>query len=81
MRFDDGSKQFEFQTRKLNPKERSKIEHEINTNYSKYENQELCIHYSFALDNKCYKYYFENHGTWRNTGICTDDRWFLGVCV
>ncbi len=62
MRFDDGSKQFEFQTRKLNPKERSKIEHEINTNYSKYENQELCIHYSFALDNKCYKYYFENHG-------------------
>ena len=37
MRFDDGSKQFEFPTRKLNPKERSKIEHEINTNYSKYE--------------------------------------------
>ena len=35
MRFDDGSKQFEFSTRKLNPKERSKIEHEINTNYSK----------------------------------------------
>ena len=62
MRFDDGSMSFQFPTRKLSSKERAKIEHEINTYYGKYENEELCVHYSYSFDNKCYKYFFENHG-------------------
>lgn len=62
MRFNDVDRPFEFPTRRLNPKELSKVEHEINTFYSKYENDELCVHYSYAFDNCCYAYFFENHG-------------------
>lgn len=46
----------------LSFEEKSKIEHEINTNYSKYNGQEFCVHYSYGLNNKSYKYFFENHG-------------------
>lgn len=53
---------FEFPTRRLDKQEYSKIVHEINTNYVKYRNDELGVHYSYAFDGKCYKYYFENHG-------------------
>lgn len=62
MKFDENGKLYEFPTRRLSKKEYSKIVHEINSNYSKYENDELGVHYSYAYDNKCYKYYFENHG-------------------
>lgn len=30
--------------------------------FRKYNNQEYCVHYSYGLNNKSYKYYFENHG-------------------
>lgn len=43
-------------------KEKEKIRSEINTNYSKYEGKELCIHASYGLDDKAYFYFFENHG-------------------
>ena len=53
---------FLFPPYRLNPKERTKIEHEINTNYRKYDGQEFCVHYSYGLNNISYKYFFENHG-------------------
>jgi DNA-binding cell septation regulator SpoVG len=62
MNTDNNKYCFEFPTRRLSKKEYSKIVHEINTNYSKYENDTLGVHYSYSYDNKCYKYYFENHG-------------------
>lgn len=62
MVFYEFNKPFEFPTYRLNPLEKSKIEHEINTNYIKYNGMEFCVHYSYGLDNKSYKYFFENHG-------------------
>jgi len=62
MNFEELNKEFEFSTYRLNPKERAKIEHEINTTYSKYNGQEFCVHYSYSLNGKSYKYFFENHG-------------------
>ena len=62
MTFEEINEPFEMPTYKLNPREKSKIEHEINTNYAKYNGQEFCIHYSYGLNNRSYKYYFENHG-------------------
>ncbi|MCR5651284.1 MAG: hypothetical protein K6F86_08915 [Lachnospiraceae bacterium] len=43
-------------------KEIEKIRAEINTNYSRYRGKSYCIHISFGLDDRAYKYYFENHG-------------------
>ena len=34
---------------------------EINTNYSKFEGKEKCVHLSYYGE-KAYMYYFENHG-------------------
>lgn len=62
MIFKEIYKQYEMPTYALATKERLKIEHEINTNYNKYNGKEFCIHYSYGIDNKSYKYYFENHG-------------------
>lgn len=62
MVFDEINKPFELKPCKLNPKEKAKIEHEVNTNYTKYNGQEYCVHYSFGLDNRAYRFYFENHG-------------------
>lgn len=60
--FKELHKSFELPTYILNPKEKFKIVHEINTNYYKYNGQEFCVHYSYGIDNRSYKYYFENHG-------------------
>lgn len=60
--FAEISKPFGFYSYPLSPKELSKIEHEINTNYSKYNGQEFCVHYLYGLDNRSYKYFFGNHG-------------------
>ena len=51
-------KPFEFPAYTLDPKEKAKIEHEINTNYGKYNGQEFCVHYSYGIDNRSYKYFF-----------------------
>ena len=62
MVFDEIDKPFKLKPCNISSKEKSKIEHEINTNYSKYNGQEYCVHYSYGLDNVAYRYYFENHG-------------------
>lgn len=62
MVFKEINKPFELPTYRLNYKEKIKIEHEINTNYIKYDGQEFCVHYSYGLNNKSYRYFFENHG-------------------
>lgn len=62
MIYSEINKPFLLPTFRLNEKERSKIEHEINTNYNKYNGQEFCVHYSYGLNNRSYRYYFENHG-------------------
>ena len=43
-------------------REKEKIRSEINTNYSKYRDIRLGVHISYGIDDKAYKYYFENHG-------------------
>lgn len=53
---------FEFPTCLLNKAEYAKIISEINTNYSQYQDEKYCIHYSVEIDNHYYLYYFENHG-------------------
>lgn len=62
MKFSHIDKAFELPPLILTPKEKAKIEHEINTNYAKYDGQEFCVHYSYGPDNRSYKYFFENHG-------------------
>lgn len=62
MRFNEINAPFALPTYRLDAKERAKIVHEINTNYRKYNGQEFCVHYSYGLNNKSYKYFFENHG-------------------
>lgn len=62
MNFTELDKPFELKSYDLSSNEKAKIEHEINTNYSKYNGQEYCVHYSYGLDNRAYRYYFENHG-------------------
>lgn len=46
----------------IDPRELSKICHEINTNYSKYKGHRYCVHPSYGLDNVAYLYYFINNG-------------------
>lgn len=49
--------------RNVSKREASKIGHEINTNYSKYEGLKIGWHISYSPeDDKAYNYYFENHG-------------------
>lgn len=43
-------------------REKEKIRAEINTNYSKYRGKVIAVHRSYGLDDRAYKYYFENHG-------------------
>lgn len=62
MVFVELNKPFDLKACKLDPKEKVKIEHEINSNYSKYNGQEYCVHYSYGIDNIAYRYFFENHG-------------------
>lgn len=54
--------EFKYKTKKLDYYEYSKIIHEINTCYRKYDGKKLAVHYSFGIDGKCYMYYFENFG-------------------
>ena len=62
MKFSEINEPFTLPAYRLNAKERAKIVHEINANYRKYNGQEFCVHYSYGLNNKSYKYFFENHG-------------------
>lgn len=52
----------QFPSKELNPKEYAKVVHEINTYYSKYKDEKLGVHYSYAPDCKCYCYFFVNNG-------------------
>ena len=62
MNFYEVHEPFVFKQYPLTSGEKTKIEHEINTNYRKYNGQRFCVHYSYGLNNISYKYYFENHG-------------------
>ena len=53
---------FEYDAVYLEWREAEKIRTEINTNYSRYCGKVYCIHVSYGLDCRAYKYYFENHG-------------------
>ncbi len=53
---------FEYEEADFDWREKEKIRSEINTNYSKYRGKPIGIHLSYGLDDKSYKYYFENHG-------------------
>lgn len=47
----------------LTPKEYGKIVREINTNYSVYQYDRMCIHSSVSNEDNCYYYYyFINNG-------------------
>ena len=52
---------FKYPTFILDTGEYAKIYNEINTNYSKFEGKEKCVHLSYYGE-KAYMYYFENHG-------------------
>lgn len=62
MIFNEINTPFIFPSYNLSKREKTKIEHEINTSYLKYNGQEFCVHYSYGFDNISYKYFFENHG-------------------
>ena len=62
IQFDDYGNMYEFPRLEIDAREAAKIVHEINTNFKKYEHDGLGVHYSYARDNRCYAYYFENHG-------------------
>ena len=53
---------FLFTTFILSRREYAKICGEINTYYAKYEDLPFAVHTSFGLDNRAYRYYFENNG-------------------
>lgn len=53
---------FQFYAVNIDWREKEKIRSEINTNYAKYMDLEICAHPSFGLDGLPYIYYFENRG-------------------
>ncbi len=59
---DNNKERYFFPAVEFDWREQEKIRSEINTNYSKYENDRFCVHLSYGLDGNAYAYYFENHG-------------------
>ncbi len=61
-RMDSYGNFFEYEEAVFDWREKEKIRAEINTNYSKYRNKLIAVHLSYGIDDRPYKYYFENHG-------------------
>lgn len=59
---DSMGRYFEFEEADFDWREKEKIRSEINTNYSRYKDIKMGVHISHGIDDKTYKYYFENHG-------------------
>lgn len=61
--YDENDQPFKYEPIDINPKEISKITHEINNVYhSKYYNKRTAIHRSLDLSGNYCIYFFENHG-------------------
>lgn len=61
-RFDSKGHPFEFSSYFLEAEEYARIISEINSNYQKYQDKTIAVHYSDDIEFGSYKYFFENHG-------------------
>ena len=62
MHYDNRGRPFVFPEADFDWREKEKIRSEINTYYGKYQGREICMHYSYGIDDGAYIYYFENRG-------------------